>query len=799
MTLLLIPITKGVALPYIDVSVPITHEYLKRIKNKLKPGTKCAIVYANSVEPFLDLDAFEKIDKPAIVSVGCCCEVREDRKMFNNENIDATEVVFTGLYPVVINEVYVSKERDCILVECEERKDFDSSTTDLAHFESRIIDIYSTIRNFYPGLKPIEIPSHLGYDIRPYYYAHEFGLSDNTQLRLLRENNATMRYSIVIDALNMANLTPQIRSEVDMKTNSAIQRGQREYVLREQAKQLRELLKEFDGDDSDAKYTKALKEGTKVYPQYVLDRIRTETNRLKLLGYANQEAAICRNYLDLIIKLPWKKSTVDNEDLDVVKKVLDDDHYGLEKQKERILEYLAVKNLTKSLKAPILCLYGPPGTGKTSLAISVAKALNRKFVKFALGGVYDESEIRGHRRTYVGALPGRIISGIANCGTNNPVFLLDEIDKMEGGGYHGDPAAACLEILDPEQNIYFEDHYLDMPFDLSNVLFICTANDLSEVPPPLRDRLELIELNTYTLYEKMHIAKNHLIKQELKANGLTEDMIHFTDESLEYIIDSYTREAGVRELRRKIGTIMRKFSVEYLANKVKTPFEVTIEVVEKYLNKPIFFHTQVVKDQVGIVNGLAYTSYGGEIQPIECNVTDGNGSLVRTGNLGDVMRESITIAFSYVKVLAKKYGYDQKYFSTHDFHIHCPEGAVPKDGPSAGCAITIALLSAITDTPVNNLVAMTGEVDLRGNSMQIGGLREKTLAAVREHMKTVLIPKDNHNDTLELPSEVKDNLKIIECKTVEDIIPHIFLKKIKKYVPPKKSTKEKESKKKVDD
>lgn len=496
--------------------------------------------------------------------------------------------------------------------------------------------------------------------------------------------------------------------------------------------------------------------------------------------------------MDLLIKLPWKVSSKDNEDIPHVKEVLDEDHYGLEKQKDRILEYLAVKTMTKSLKAPILCLYGPPGVGKTSLAISVAKALNRKFVKFALGGIYDESEIRGHRRTYIGALPGRIITGIANAGTNNPVFLLDEIDKVSGGGIHGDPAAALLELLDPEQNINFEDNYLAMPFDLSNVLFICTANDISQVPAALRDRLELIELNTYTLFEKMNIAKKHLLKQEYELNGLNENLITFEDDAIEFIIDGYTREAGVRELRRKISTIMRKFSVKLLSKEVQTPFVVTKVVVEEFLNKPIFHHTRPLEGQVGIVNGLAYTSFGGEILPIECNITEGTGQLIRTGNLGDVMKESMQIAFSYVQELAQKYGYGYEYFSKHNFHIHCPEGAVPKDGPSAGVALSLCLLSAITGIPVSSDVAMTGEVDLRGRSMPIGGLREKTLAAVREHMRLVLIPKENHNDYLELPDEVKNNVEIKEVESVEDVVKLAFVR-----MPEEKAVPEQKKRKKL--
>ena len=474
--------------------------------------------------------------------------------------------------------------------------------------------------------------------------------------------------------------------------------------------------------------------------------------------------------------MPWRVSSQDNEDLNNVQKILDEDHYGLVKQKERILEYLAVKAMTKSLKAPILCLYGPPGVGKTSLGVSIARALGRKFVKVSLGGVSDESEIRGHRRTYVGALPGKIVQGIRNAGVNNPLFLLDEIDKLEGGGYHGDPASAMLEVLDPEQNVAFQDNYLEETFDLSNVLFICTANDLSKIPEPLRDRLELIELNTYTKFEKMHIAKEHLINLELKENGIKPEMIEFEDDALDYIIEDYTREAGVRDLRRRIGKIMRKFAVKYLKDNTFNHLVVTRDVVTDYLGKPPFIHTKNLSEsQVGVVNGLAYTSYGGEILPIEVNLYPGKGTLIKTGSLGDVMKESMEIAFTYVKSIAQKYGAPADFFETHDFHIHAPEGATPKDGPSAGVAISTAILSAVINKPLRNDVGMTGEVDLRGNSMTIGGLREKSLAAVREHLKLILVPKGNHNDVVDLPEEVKNNLEIIEVSSVEDVIKYAFV------------------------
>lgn len=514
-----------------------------------------------------------------------------------------------------------------------------------------------------------------------------------------------------------------------------------------------------------------------MYPEYVQKRIREEINHLKMMPAGSQEGSVVKAYLDLVIKLPWTVSSADDEDLVRVKSILDEDHYGLEKQKERIIEYLAVKGMTRSLKAPILCLYGPPGVGKTSLGISIARALGRRFQKIALGGISDEAEIRGHRRTYVGAMPGKIISALSRSEVNNPVILLDEIDKIDGGGFHGDPASALLEVLDPEQNAYFEDNYLDMPFDLSNVLFICTANDINNIPAALLDRLELIELNTYTRYEKEHIAREHLVKLEQEANGLKPDMVTFTDEAIDLLIEGYTQEAGVRELRRLIGTIMRKFAVRYLEDpEHNRRLTVTPEVVQELLLKPRYEHMESSqRDQVGVINGLAYTQYGGEVLKIEVNTYAGTGQLLTTGNLKDVMKEACRAALTYIRSSCEQWGIDPEWFEHHDIHIHFPEGAVPKDGPSAGVATACAILSAITGIPAKADVAMTGETDLRGNSMPIGGLREKTLAAVREHIRLVLVPRENDKDVRELPGEVLKNLEIVEVDRVEDVLPYVLV------------------------
>ncbi len=612
-----------------------------------------------------------------------------------------------------------------------------------------------------------------------YYLGYFLNLSRDNNLAILKERDPQNRLKYIASCVASLNSDPQIENAINARVEKAIENNQKEFILREKMKAVKEELKPFDGPTDEDLYNAVINDKDGKYPENVKLRVKNEFARLQTMPGASQESAVIKTYLDLLIKMPWNSSTEDNEDMVVVKKILDNDHYGLTKQKGRILEYLAVKSLTNSLKSPILCLYGPPGTGKTSLAISIAKALNRKFVKLSLGGISDESEIRGHRKTYVGAMPGKIVANLSRVGVNNPVMLLDEIDKLRDGGYHGDPASALLEVLDPEQNVRFQDNYMEETFDLSHVLFICTANNISDIPAPLRDRLELIELNTYTTFEKFHICREHLIPIELESNGLTVKNIEFKDDAIKYLIENYTMEAGVRELRRKIGAIMRKFAVSFLTehiNKEDAHIVITKEIVEEYLGKPIFNHTKNSKGpQIGVVNGLAYTDFGGEILPVEVNYFDGTGQLLVTGNLGKVMEESARTAFSFVKSIAPKCGIDSKFYREHDFHIHAPEGAVPKDGPSAGVALSIAILSAFTNIPLKNDVGMTGEVDLRGNSMPIGGLREKTLAALREHIKTVLVPRENHKDVEELPEEVKKNINIVEVDNVEQVVPYIFV------------------------
>lgn len=762
------PNARSVALPSLKMSISVVNEYGKRLFDSLKEGDYFFFVRSFNDDAFVDV---ENIKLPATKKTGTICKLISIVK-----NDVSYTVEFIGDDTADLVDIEIDKDNKIVRAELAPHDNAPREAYEIYARLGKLQAKYDALKSKYPTLPELPDLTDVAPENIPYQLAAFFNSSFDVRQLMIEYTDVIDKMKLCLNEIEKLDIDGKIEFELDRAVSTAMDKNQREFVLREKMKAVKGMLKEFDGDDQDAVYEKALNENKDLYPENIQQKIKVEMNRLKTMPAASQEASVVRTYLDLLVEMPWRVSSQDNEDLNNVQKILDEDHYGLVKQKERILEYLAVKAMTKSLKAPILCLYGPPGVGKTSLGVSIARALGRKFVKVSLGGVSDESEIRGHRRTYVGALPGKIVQGIRNAGVNNPLFLLDEIDKLEGGGYHGDPASAMLEVLDPEQNVAFQDNYLEETFDLSNVLFICTANDLSKIPEPLRDRLELIELNTYTKFEKMHIAKEHLINLELKENGIKPEMIEFEDDALDYIIEDYTREAGVRDLRRRIGKIMRKFAVKYLKDNTFNHLVVTRDVVTDYLGKPPFIHTKNLSEsQVGVVNGLAYTSYGGEILPIEVNLYPGKGTLIKTGSLGDVMKESMEIAFTYVKSIAQKYGAPADFFETHDFHIHAPEGATPKDGPSAGVAISTAILSAVINKPLRNDVGMTGEVDLRGNSMTIGGLREKSLAAVREHLKLILVPKGNHNDVVDLPEEVKNNLEIIEVSSVEDVIKYAFV------------------------
>ena len=562
-----------------------------------------------------------------------------------------------------------------------------------------------------------------------------------------------------------------IKRDYQGKVKEHIDKNQRDYILREELKVIREELGDDAGAEDADGYLEQLEKLNA--DKETKEKIKKEIQRFKGMPDGSQEANVLRTYIETVLEMPWKKTSRDNQDIIHAKEVLEEDHYGLEQVKDRVLEFLAVRALTKKGTSPILCLVGPPGTGKTSIARSVARALGKKYVRISLGGIHDEAEIRGHRKTYVGAMPGRIADAMRQAGVANPLMLLDEIDKVSAD-YRGDVSSALLEVLDGEQNGKFRDHYLEIPLDLSGVLFIATANDVSTIPRPLLDRMEVIEVSSYTENEKFHIAKKYLVPKQLERNGLTGEMLSFSDKALEKIIHNYTREAGVRNLERRIGEICRKAAREFLEKKRKS-VHITEGSLQKYLGKEkITFENANEEDEVGIVRGLAWTSVGGDTLQIEVNVMPGAGKLQMTGQMGDVMKESAQIALTYVKSVADRYGVESKYFKEHDLHLHIPEGAVPKDGPSAGITMATAMLSAVTGKKVLASVAMTGEITLRGRVLPIGGLKEKTLAARMAHMKKVLVPDKNRPDMAEISKEITKGMEIVFVKTMDDVVREAF-------------------------
>ncbi|UYJ45898.1 MAG: endopeptidase La [Lachnospiraceae bacterium] len=580
------------------------------------------------------------------------------------------------------------------------------------------------------------------------------------------------KYEAVLQTLMTEMEVYRIKKEFQEKVKADIDQNQKEYILREQMKIIRQELGE-DNPLSDADEYQKKTEELKADKE-VKEKLLKEIGRFRTMPAGSQEANVLRTYIETLLELPWKKVSKDNEDISHAEKILNEDHYGLEKVKERILEYLAVRSLTKKGTSPIICLVGPPGTGKTSIARSVAKALNKKYVRISLGGVRDEAEIRGHRKTYVGAMPGRLVDGLRQAGVANPLMLLDEIDKVSSD-YKGDTSSALLEVLDGEQNVKFRDHYVEVPVDLSHVLFIATANTTQTIPGPLLDRMELIEVNSYTENEKFHIAKDYLVGKQVERNGLTPQQIVFSDKCLEKIIHNYTREAGVRNLERRIGDVCRKAARKYLEKK-QGPIRINEGNLEKYLGKErVSFEDANEEDEVGIVRGLAWTSVGGDTLQIEVNVMPGKGNLLMTGQMGDVMKESAQIALTFVRSICPDYKVADDYFEKHDLHIHIPEGAVPKDGPSAGITMATAMLSAVTGQKVKAEVAMTGEITLRGRVLPIGGLKEKILAARMAHMKKVLVPDKNRPDMAELSREITKGLEIVYVKTMDEVIKEAFV------------------------
>ena len=604
------------------------------------------------------------------------------------------------------------------------------------------------------------------------YVTNNLPVSYELKQQVLEAEDINDRYQVIVSLLLSQVEVISIKNELQKKVKVRVDKHQKEYVLREQLGVIREELGENADSEAD-EYEKKLSELDA--PDYVKEKTKKEIKRFRNMSSSSSESTVERGYIETVLELPWNKMSVDNKDLDHAAQVLDDDHYGLKDVKERILEFLAVRNLTSKGESPIICLVGPPGTGKTSIARSIASALEKKYVRISLGGVRDEAEIRGHRKTYIGAMPGRIVNGLRQAGVSNPLMLLDEIDKVSSD-YKGDTSAALLEVLDSEQNCRFRDHYIEMPVDLSEVLFIATANEVSGIPKPLLDRMELIEVSSYTENEKFHIAKEHLVEKQKSKNGIKKEQLTITDSALKDIIRLYTREAGVRSLERTIGKLCRKAAREIFKDS-EAAVKVTKTNLKTYLGNPKYSpEKKNDRAEVGIVRGLAWTSVGGVTLEVEVNVLPGKGELVLTGKLGDVMKESAQAALSYVRSISEGYGIDAEFYTKHDIHIHIPEGAVPRDGPSAGITMATAMLSAITDRAVRADVAMTGEITLRGRVLPIGGLKEKLLAAKVIGIKTVCIPKDNEKDLEEISKEITDGMEIVPVERFSQVEKIAFVK-----------------------
>ena len=586
--------------------------------------------------------------------------------------------------------------------------------------------------------------------------------------KLLCQLNPVRRLEAAVKLLKQEMEMLRLESDIQERTRAIIDQQQKDYYLREQMKAIREELGEGDDINEFAEYEKGIL--LLNLPEDSETKLMKDLARLKKQPFGSSEGAVLRNYLDTVLELPWNTSTKERVDVETARKILNKDHYGLEKVKERILETIAVRQMAPEMPPQILCLVGPPGVGKTSVAYSIARSLNRKMARIALGGVHDEADIRGHRKTYVGAMPGRILAAMTQAGSNNPILLLDEVDKM-GSDHRGDPSAALLEVLDGEQNKTYRDHYLEIPFDLSNVMFITTANTLDTIPRPLLDRMEIIELNSYTDEEKLMIAKNHLIPKQISKHGLKKSQLRVTDDGIREIIQCYTRESGVRNLERAFAEICRKTAMQLLADENCKRVQISDKNVESFLGVRKFLPERMnAKDQIGIVTGLAWTSVGGDTLEVEVNVMEGTGKLELTGNLGDVMKESVRAAVSYIRANANTMGVAADFYKTKDIHVHFPAGAIPKDGPSAGITICTAIVSALTGVSVRRDVAMTGEISLRGRVLPIGGLKEKTMAALRHGIHTVIIPKDNERDLEEIDQTVRKSLHFVIAETVDTVL-----------------------------
>jgi ATP-dependent Lon protease len=722
---------------------------------------------------FLTTQKEISIDEPVeddLYNMGTVTKVKQMLKLPNG----TIRVLVEGLQRGKITSFHDEETYLAVTVEPYEEQDTKDvedealMRTMLNYFEQYIKLSKKISAETYASVADIEEPGRMA-DI----IASHLPLKQKEKQEILETFDVKERMNRVIDIIHNEKEVLNLEKKIGQRVKRSMERTQKEYYLREQMKAIQKELGEKEGKTGEiADLSEKIEKAG--MPDHVKQAAQKELDRYEKIPSSSAESSVIRNYIEWLLSLPWKDKTEDDLDIHRAEKILNDDHYGLEKVKERVLEYLAVQQLTHSLKGPILCLAGPPGVGKTSLARSIAKSLKRNFVRVSLGGVRDESEIRGHRRTYVGAMPGRIIQGMKKAGTINPVFLLDEIDKMSND-FRGDPSSAMLEVLDPEQNFNFSDHYIEEPYDLSKVMFIATANNLATIPGPLLDRMEIISIAGYTEIEKVHIVKDHLLPKQLEEHGLSKGTLQIRDEAVLKVVRYYTREAGVRSLERQLASICRKTAKVVVAGEKKRVV-ITDKNLEEFLGKPRFHYGQAeAEDQVGVATGLAYTTVGGDTLQIEVSLSPGKGKLVLTGKLGDVMKESAQAAFSFVRSKTKELGIEEDFHEKYDIHIHVPEGAVPKDGPSAGITIATALVSALTGRAIHREVGMTGEITLRGRVLPIGGLKEKTLAAHRAGLTKIIIPKDNEKDIEDIPETIRNDLNFVIVSHVDEVLRHALV------------------------